>query len=103
MGWGSTEVPDPQVDVVVFCGERMDAEVGAPLRAGLEVAAVGSGGVRGRADQPAGGQPEERAVSCRAGQPVQRLSPDRRHGQAEGHLKGVSVHRWLVEPGRRVP
>jgi hypothetical protein len=57
MGWGSIEVPDPQVDVVVFCGERMDAEVGAPLRPGLEVATVGGRGIRRVADQPPGREP----------------------------------------------
>ena len=57
------EVANPEVDVVAFRGERMHTELGAPAGPGLEVAAVGGGGVGRMPDQPAGGQPQERVIS----------------------------------------
>jgi len=44
------------------------------------------------ADDRAGSQPEERITRCRAGQPVQRLRPDRWHNQPEWHLKRGQRH-----------
>ena len=86
------EVADPQVDVVPFRGERVDAELGAPAGPGLEVAAVGGRGVGRVADQPAGGEPQERVVGCssRAAGPAARPGP-RGTARPSGTSSGVSV------------
>lgn len=58
------ELADPEVDVVPLGRERVHAELVAPLRPGLEVAAVGGGGVGRVADQPVGGQSQERVIGA---------------------------------------
>ena len=46
------EVTDPGVGMVAFCTEGVDAELLAPGGPGVQVAAVGGGGVRGMPDGP---------------------------------------------------
>ena len=90
----SGEVADPQVDVMAFRAERMDAELGAPAGPGLEVAAVG-GDRCPRATRPASRRPAggtgRRCLSQAAGSAV-RAGPRAPAAQAGRRAHSASPH-----------